>query len=174
MSGHQEPIDRPVPDILPILPLRAAVVFPHAMSPLAAARAASKRLIEDAAKQSRLIAVVKQRDPSEEEPRASGLHPIGTLAMIHRVLQQPDGTLRLIVQGVGRLRVVEVVETTPYLRARGESLSGVPAAAQGGEAGARARRATALLEGVFALWPALSCELRARQDAHKPHTGAPV
>src|SRR5881628_102977 len=94
MSGHQEPIDRPVPDILPILPLRAAVVFPHAMSPLAAGRASSKRLIEDAAKQSRLIAVVMQRDPSDEEPGASGLHPIGTLAMIHRVLKQPDGTLR--------------------------------------------------------------------------------
>src|SRR5436309_2018607 len=159
MSGHQEPIDRPVPDILPILPLRAAVVFPHAMSPLAAGRASSKRLIEDAAKQSRLIAVVMQRDPSEEEPGASGLHPIGTLAMIHRVLKQPDGTLRLIVQGVGRLRVVEVVETTPYLRARVEFLSDVPAAEQDVEAEALVRSATALFEKVVALSPALPDEL---------------
>src|SRR5213594_1909935 len=159
MSGHQEPIDRPVPDILPILPLRAAVVFPRAMSPLAAGRASSKRLIEDAAKQSRLIAVVMQRDPSEEEPGASGLHPIGTLAMIHRVLKQPDGTLRLIVQGVGRLRVVEVVETTPYLRARVEFLSDVPAAEQDVEAEALVRSATALFEKVVALSPALPDEL---------------
>src|SRR5262245_17760737 len=159
MSGHQEPIDRPVPDILPILPLRAAVVFPHAMSPLAAGRASSKRLIEDAAKQSRLIAVVMQRDPSEEEPGANGLHPIGTLAMIHRVLKQPDGTLRLIVQGVGRLRVVEVVETTPYLRARVEFLSDVPAAEQDVEAEALVRSATALFEKVVALSPALPDEL---------------
>src|SRR2546430_734734 len=159
MSGHQEPIDRPVPDILPILPLRAAVVFPHAMSPLAAGRASSKRLIEDAAKQSRLIAVVMQRDPSEEEPGASGLHPIGTLAMIHRVLKQPDGTLRLIVQGVGRLRVVEVVETTPYLRARVEFLSDVPAVEQDVEAEALVRSATALFEKVVALSPALPDEL---------------
>src|SRR5436309_3483623 len=159
MSGHQEPIDRPVPDILPILPLRAAVVFPHAMSPLAAGRASSKRLIEDAAKQSRLIAVVMQRDPSEEEPGASGLHPIGTLAMIHRVLKQPDGTLRLIVQGVGRLRVVEVVETTPYLRARVEFLSDVPAAEQDVEAEALVRSATALFEKVVALSAALPDEL---------------
>src|SRR5256885_6844831 len=159
MSGHQEPIDRPVPDILPILPLRAAVVFPHAMSPLAAGRASSKRLIEDAAKQSRLIAVVMQRDPSEEEPGASGLHPIGTLAMIHRVRKQPDGTLRLIVQGVGRLRVVEVVETTPYLRARVEFLSDVPAAEQDVEAEALVRSATALFEKVVALSPALPDEL---------------
>src|SRR5213594_579208 len=159
MSGHQEPIDRPVPDILPILPLRAAVVFPRAMSPPAAGRASSKRLIEDAAKQSRLIAVVMQRDPSEEEPGASGLHPIGTLAMIHRVLKQPDGTLRLIVQGVGRLRVVEVVETTPYLRARVEFLSDVPAAEQDVEAEALVRSATALFEKVVALSPALPDEL---------------
>src|SRR5256712_268144 len=159
MSGHQEPIDRPVPDILPILPLRAAVVFPHAMSPLAAGRASSKRLIEDAAKQSRLIAVVMQRDPSDEEPGASGLHPIGTLAMIHRVLKQPDGTLRLIVQGVGRLRVVEVVETTPYLRARVEFLSDVPAAEQDVEAEALVRSATALFEKVVALSPAWPDEL---------------
>src|SRR2546422_657616 len=159
MSGHQEPIDRPVPDILPILPLRAAVVFPHAMSPLAAGRVSSKRLIEDAAKQSRLIAVVMQRDPSDEEPGASGLHPIGTLAMIHRVLKQPDGTLRLIVQGVGRLRVVEVVETTPYLRARVEFLSDVPAAEQDVEAEALVRSATALFEKVVALSPALPDEL---------------
>src|SRR5262249_57950550 len=128
MSGHQERIGGPVPDILPILPLRAAVVFPHAVSPLAAGRASSVRLIEDAAKQGRLIAVVMQRDPAEEEPGANGLHAIGTLAMIQRVLKQPDGTLRLIVQGIGRLRVAEVVETSPYLRARVELLSDGPAA----------------------------------------------
>src|SRR2546422_10425379 len=159
MSGHQEPIDRPVPDILPILPLRAAVVFPHAVSPLAAGRPSSKRLIEDAAKQSRLIAVVMQRDATEEEPGANGLHPVGTLAMIHRVLKQPDGTLRLIVQGVGRVRVVEVVETAPYLRARVEFLSDVPPAEQDVEAEALVRSVTALFEKVVALSPALPDEL---------------
>src|SRR5207247_694780 len=85
--------------------------------------------------------------------------PIGTLAMIHRVLKQPDGTLRLIVQGVGRLRVVEVVETTPYLRARVEFLSDVPAAEQDVEAEALVRSATALFEKVVALSPALPDEL---------------
>src|SRR2546422_1360788 len=159
MSGHQEPIDRPVPDILPILPLRAAVVFPHAVSPLAAGRPSSVRLIEDAAKQGRLIAVVMQRDATEEEPGANGLHPVGTLAMIHRVLKQPDGTLRLIVQGVGRVRVVEVVETAPYLRARVEFLSDVPPAEQDVEAEALVRSVTALFEKVVALSPALPDEL---------------
>src|SRR2546428_12478822 len=159
MSGHQEPIDRPVPDILPILPLRAAVVFPHAMSPLAAGRASSKRLIEDAAKQSRLIAVVMQRDPAEDEPGAAGLHSVGTLAMIHRVLKQPDGTLRLIVQGVGRLRVLEVVETAPYIRARVEVLGDVLPAEQDVEAEALVRSATSLFQKVVALSPTLPDEL---------------
>src|SRR5206468_3245775 len=75
------------------------------------------------------------------------------------VLKQPDGTLRLIVQGVGRLRVVEVVETTPYLRARVEFLSDVPAAEQDVEAEALVRSATALFEKVVALSPALPDEL---------------
>ena len=71
MAEHHESIDRPVPDILPILPLRAAVVFPHAVSPLAAGRASSVRLIEEAAKQGRLVGTVLQRDPVEDEPGAA-------------------------------------------------------------------------------------------------------
>src|SRR5712691_4390394 len=151
MAEHHESIDRPVPDILPILPLRAAVVFPHAVSPLAAGRASSVRLIEEATTQGRLIAVVMQRDPAEEEPGATGLHSVGALAMIHRVLKQPDGTLRLIVQGVGRLRVVEVVGTTPYLRARVELLSDVDLADQDVEGEALVRSATSLFQKVIAL-----------------------
>src|SRR5437867_375574 len=155
MAEHHESIDRPVPDILPILPLRAAVVFPHAVSPLAAGRASSVRLIEEAAKQGRLVGTVLQRDPVEDEPGAAGLHSVGTLAMIHRVLKQPDGTLRLIVQGVGRLRVVEVVETAPYIRARVEVLGDVLPAEQDVEAEALVRSATSLFQKVVALSPTL-------------------
>jgi len=159
MAEHHESIDRPVPDILPILPLRAAVVFPHAVSPLAAGRASSVRLIEEAAKQGRLVGTVLQRDPVEDEPGAAGLHSVGTLAMIHRVLKQPDGTLRLIVQGVGRLRVVEVVETAPYIRARVEVLGDVLPAEQDVEAEALVRSATSLFQKVVALSPTLPDEL---------------
>ena len=79
--------------------------------------------------------------------------------MIHRVLKQPDGTLRLIVQGVGRLRVVEVVETAPYIRARVEVLGDVLPAEQDVEAEALVRSATSLFQKVVALSPTLPDEL---------------
>ncbi len=152
-------IDRPVPDILPVLPLRAAVVFPHGVAPLAAGRPSSVRLIEEAAQSGRLVATVMQRDPSEESPGAEGLHPVGTLCMVHRVLKQPDGTLRLVVQGLGRLRIVELVEQTPYLRARVELLEETAPAGQDVETEALVRSATVALQKVVSLSPTLPDEL---------------
>ncbi len=152
-------IDRPVPDILPVLPLRAAVVFPHGVAPLAAGRPSSVRLIEEAAQSGRLVATVMQRDPSEESPGAEGLHPVGTLCMVHRVLKQPDGTLRLVVQGLGRLRIVELVEQTPYLRARVELLEETAPAEQDVETEALVRSATSLFQKVVSLSPTLPDEL---------------
>src|SRR5262245_5341095 len=96
----------PVPDILGILPLRSAVVFPHAVVPLAAGRPSSVRLIEEATQSSRLVGAVMQRDASEESPDGAGLYSVGALAIIHKVLKQPDGSLRLVVQGLGRFRIV--------------------------------------------------------------------
>src|SRR2546425_7299375 len=84
----------PVPDILGILPLRNTVVFPHAVVPLGAGRASSLRLIEEALAGSRLVGAVMQRDAAEDAPGAAGLHRVGTVVVIHRVLKQADGTLR--------------------------------------------------------------------------------
>jgi ATP-dependent Lon protease len=147
----------PLPDILGILPLRSAVVFPHAVVPLAAGRASSVRLIEDATQGGRLVGAVMQKDPSEDAPGAADLNGVGTLSLIHKVLKQPDGTLRLVVQGLGRFRIVEVIETTPYLRARVESLS--EEEDQDVEAQALTRSAASLFQHVVALSPALPDEL---------------
>ena len=147
----------PVPDILGILPLRSAVVFPHAVVPLAAGRPSSVRLIEEATHSGRLVGAVMQKDPSEDTPDGSGLQPVGTLTIIHKVLKQPDGTLRLVVQGLGRFRIVEVVETTPYLRARVESLP--EEEAQDVETQALTRSAASLFQKVVALSPTLPDEL---------------
>jgi ATP-dependent Lon protease len=147
----------PVPDILGILPLRSAVVFPHAVVPLAAGRVSSVRLIEETSQGGRLVGAVMQKDPSEDAPDASGLHGVGTLSLIHKVLKQPDGTLRLVVQGLGRFRIVEVIETTPYLRARVESLP--EEEEQDVEAQALTRSAASLFQQVVALSPALPDEL---------------
>jgi ATP-dependent Lon protease len=112
--------DRPiaVPDELPILPLRDTVLFPNSFMPLAVARESSVRLIDEAISQGKLIGVFTQRDASVEEPQQPDLYEVGTASLIHKMFKLPDGSLRLIVQGLERLRLDEVKETRPYLRAR--------------------------------------------------------
>ncbi|MGH9350443.1 MAG: endopeptidase La [Vicinamibacterales bacterium] len=112
--------DRPlaVPDELPILPLRDTVLFPNSFMPLAVARESSVRLIDEAISGGKLIGVFTQRDASVEEPLQDDLYRVGTASHIHKMFKLPDGSLRLIVQGLARLTLSEVIETRPYLRAR--------------------------------------------------------
>src|SRR2546425_6154426 len=84
MTDVRDEKDRPVPDVLGILPLRNAVVFPHAVVPLGAGRASSLRLIEEALAGSRLVGAVLQRDASDDAPGAAGLYTVGTVVVIHR------------------------------------------------------------------------------------------
>src|SRR5438128_7844346 len=112
--------DRPlsIPSELPVLPLRDTVLFPNSFMPLAVARESSVRLIDDAIANGKLIAVFTQRDASVEEPGQNDLHAIGTATHIHKMFKLPDGSLRLIVQGLVRLRLGEVMALQPYVRAR--------------------------------------------------------
>jgi len=112
--------DQPLqlPDELPILPLRDTVLFPNSFMPLAVARESSVRLIDDAVGSGRLIGVFTQRDASEEDPQQRDLYPIGVASHIHKMFKLPDGSLRIIVQGLARVRLKKVVETEPFLRAR--------------------------------------------------------
>ena len=128
MSGRDETpeleelstTDQPptIPDELPILPLRDTVLFPNSFMPLAVARESSVRLIDEAISSGRLIGVFTQRDASIEEPQQNDLYRVGTASQIHKMFKLPDGSLRLIVQGLARLVLDEVTETRPYLRAR--------------------------------------------------------
>jgi ATP-dependent Lon protease len=110
--------DRPlsIPGELPILPLRDTVLFPNSFMPLAVAREASVRLIDEATSMGRMIGVFTQRDASVEEPLQDELYPIGTATHIHKMFKLPDGSLRLIVQGLARVRLERIVQTRPYLR----------------------------------------------------------
>ena len=148
-----------VPEVLSILPLRDTVLFPHAVLPLAAGREASVRLIEDAVRGGRMIAVFGQRDPSLEEPQESDLHRVGTVATIHKTAKQADGTIRLIVQGITRVRIVEVTQRRPFLQARVEEVKDVPATAGDLEVEALERNATTLFRQVVELSPFLPDEL---------------
>ena len=112
--------ERPLalPDELPILPLRDTVLFPNSFMPLAVARESSVRLIDEAISSGKLIGVFTQRDASIEEPQQGDLYHVGTASHIHKMFKLPDGSLRLIVQGLARLTLDQVTETRPYLRAR--------------------------------------------------------
>jgi ATP-dependent Lon protease len=112
--------DRPLalPDELPILPLRDTVLFPNSFMPLAVARESSVRLIDEAISSGKLIGVFTQRDASVEEPQLGDLYRVGTASHIHKMFKLPDGSLRLIVQGLARLTLDEVTDTRPYLRGR--------------------------------------------------------
>ena len=107
-----------IPEQVPILPLRDTVLFPQAVLPLGAGRESSLRLLEEVMRGGRLIAVFTQRDPATEDPQHADLHQVGTLATVHKALKQPDGTVRLVVQGLHRVRIVEMLQVRPYLTAR--------------------------------------------------------
>src|ERR1044071_4593501 len=103
---------------MPVLPLRDTVLFPQAFMPLAVARESSVRLIDEAVAGGQTIAVFAQREASEDEPSQKDLYSIGTASQIHKMFKLPDGSLRIIVQGLARVRLTDVVQQTPYLRGR--------------------------------------------------------
>ncbi len=147
-----------VPDVLAILPLRGTVLLPHAVLPLGAGRASSIRLIEDAIQSGRLVGTVMQRDSQQDAPDVDGLHSIGTVTVIHKAMKQADGSLRLIAQGLGRFRLLEVLEREPFLRARVEAID-EPVPAADLELEALTRSVRALFEKVVSLSPAVPDEI---------------
>ncbi len=106
-----------VPSNVPALPLRDTVLFPNSFMPLAVARPSSVRLVDEAIAAGKLIGVFTQRDPSHDDPGQEDLYPIGTLTHVHKMFKLPDGSLRLIVQGLSRLRLGTITSSDPYLRA---------------------------------------------------------
>jgi ATP-dependent Lon protease len=107
----------PIPAELPVLPLRDTVLFPNSFMPLAVARESSVRLIDEAIAGGKLIGVFAQRDPALDEPIQADLYEVGTATHIHKMFRLPDGSLRLIVQGLSRIHLDEIVAAKPYLRA---------------------------------------------------------
>ena len=102
-----------LPSTLPLLPLRDAVVFPESMSPLAIGQERSIQLVDEAVSGTRLVALVASRNPAVEVPGPDDLYEVGTAAVIHRMLRVPDGTLRVLVQGLRRVRIDRIVRTEP-------------------------------------------------------------
>jgi ATP-dependent Lon protease len=107
----------PVPAELPILPLRGVVVFPSAIAPLLISRPASVKLVDDCAAGERLLGLVAQRHPDVEQPAPDELHTRGTVGRVLKTLRYPDGSIRLLVQGLQRIDVLNYVQRLPYFRA---------------------------------------------------------
>jgi len=106
------------PEVLPILPLRGVVVYPQTAVPLTVGQPRSIRLVDDVVASDKLVGLVAAQDPQVEVPGPGDLYRVGVVAMVHRLLRAPDGTLRLLVQGLDRIRLDEFLAEEPYLKAR--------------------------------------------------------
>jgi ATP-dependent Lon protease len=108
----------PLPDALPVLPLRETVTFPETLTPLAVGQERSIKLVDDVLGANRMLAMVAARDPENEEPGPDDLYEVGVVGVVARMLKVPDGTLRILVQGTQRVRLGPYVAEQPYLVAR--------------------------------------------------------
>src|SRR5919198_1196975 len=107
-----------IPEQLPILPVRDAVIFPNAVIPLTVGRESSVKLINDVQQADGMLVVLTQRDKRVDSPAPSDLYDVGTVSMVHRVMKTPEGNLFVIIMGVSRARMQEFQQFEPYLRAK--------------------------------------------------------
>lgn len=114
-----------IPSKLPVLPVRDMVLYPYMYGPLMVQSPKSIKLIDDVVAGDRLLAVVAQRDPSTEDPGPDDLYRVGCAALVLRMLKIPDGTVRLLVQGLSRVALKAFPQTTPYLKAAVEVIEEV-------------------------------------------------
>jgi len=116
----QDPPSEPIsiPEVVPAMALKDAVLFPFVMVPLSVGRERSVAAVDQALTESRLILLLGQRDTNQENPAASDLYQVGTVAGIMRMIKLPDNRIRILVQGLVRARVEYFLQEEPYLKAR--------------------------------------------------------
>lgn len=114
-----------VPETLPILPLRNTVLFPGVIIPITVGRDKSMKLVRDIYQKSKIMGTVAQRDPNMDEPGPDDMFNVGTVAQLLRILEMPDGTTSVIIQGKRRFKINEVVSTDPYYLAKVSPLDDV-------------------------------------------------
>jgi ATP-dependent Lon protease len=147
----------PIPDELAILPLRNVVVYPMTAIPLSVGQPRSVKLVDDATLGQRIIGLVAAKDPQLETPGPDDLYRVGTAVAVHRLFRAPDGTIRLLVQGLARFRLLEFVETEPYLKAR---IQAAPETVETGlEVEALMRNVTSQFQRLAELAPSVPGEL---------------
>ena len=110
----------------PVLPLRDIVVFPHMIVPLFVGREKSVRALEEVMQDDKQILLSSQIDPAEDDPEASGIYGAGVLANVLQLLKLPDGTVKVLVEGVARVRITEYLDNPDFFEARAEYLTEMP------------------------------------------------
>jgi len=118
MESDDTPVRGDQPYLVPILPLKDTVVYPLTIVPLAVGQERSLRLVDDVATKDRLIGLVAQRNPETQLAGPDEVYQIGTLGKIHQLLKMPDGSVRLVMQGLQRVKVLEYTQEQPFLMAR--------------------------------------------------------
>ena len=106
-----------IPETLPVLPIRGSVMFPGTVMPLGVGRPSSRKMLDECLPQSKMVAIVTQRDEDDDDPGPNDLYEVGTAAMVLKLVRQPDETVSIIVHGVSRIRIDGVSQETPYFRA---------------------------------------------------------
>ena len=109
-------------DTIAVLPVRNLIVYPHMAAPLVANRSGSIKALDEALQQDKQVMILAQRDPEVDRPTPDDLYKVGTLAKVHKAMRLPEDSLYVVVQGMARARVLDVLETDPVLRVRVELL----------------------------------------------------
>ncbi|MDP2402186.1 MAG: LON peptidase substrate-binding domain-containing protein [Actinomycetota bacterium] len=111
---------QPIPDILPLIPLRDLILFPNLVVPLFVGRERSIHALEESMREGHLVALVTQKQAEVADPGAADVYEIGCVASIMQELKLPDGTAKALVEGQQRIRIVEWIQTDPHLLVRVE------------------------------------------------------
>ena len=125
------------PQSYAVLPLRDIVVFPHMIVPLFVGREKSVRALDEVMREDKQILLVAQKDAGEEDPTSDDIHPVGTIGSVLQLLKLPDGTVKVLVEGGARARIIKYEDGADYFRAEAEKIEDVPSDAREVEALAR-------------------------------------
>jgi ATP-dependent Lon protease len=157
-SNEPTPKSAPGTRIIPILPVRDTVLFPHAVLPLTVGRESSIQLIESLGEE-RAIVVAAQLDARLDSPKPTDLHHVGTLATVHKVVRMPNQSRFVFTEGVSRVRLVRFIQSEPFMVAEVETLEDVTPATSA-EFEALVRNVIGQFQQIVAESPTLSDELR--------------
>jgi ATP-dependent Lon protease len=148
-----------IPDTLPVLPLRDIVIFPFMIVPLYVSRDRSIKAVDQALADNRMILLAAQKRQDDEDPGPDDIYPVGTVALIMRMLKLPDGRIRVLVQGIGRARITGFEDGHPHLQAKVEQVTEAEVKEKNLEVEALMRNVKAALEKSANLGKPISPEV---------------